>query len=129
MRCIDRRRMCTVPRRVEGPRVATWSGRDQRTAVTATIVHYTDQEAPRNEYPLRIVSPPRPGRCCDSQMQAIGDVQDDGTAVFQYRGCPQCGFTVRRVLAQRPDPVLAAELRVLLERAFMRNLGAELWAA
>lgn len=129
MHHIDRRRMRTVPRRAEGPRVATWSGRDPGLAVTATIVEYSDQEAARNEFPLRIVSPSRPGRCCDSHMRAIGDVQDDGTVIFQYRGCPQCGFTVRRFLAQRPDPALAAELRVLLERAFIRNLGAGLWAA
>lgn len=62
-------------------------------------------------------------------MQAIGEVQDDGTAVFQYRACADCGFTVRRFLEYRPDPNLAAELRTLLARAFTRNVSAELWAA
>jgi hypothetical protein len=62
-------------------------------------------------------------------MQAIGKVQEGGRALFEYRRCSECGFTVRRFLAQRPDPLLAAELRLLLARSFVRNVGAELWAA
>jgi hypothetical protein len=62
-------------------------------------------------------------------MQAIGKVEEEGRGLFQYRWCPQCGFAVRRFLAQRSDAVLEAELRLLLARSFTRNVAAELWAA
>jgi hypothetical protein len=129
MQHIDRRRLHTARRRRDAQRLGSSPGRDGQMPYSQTIVRYTDREPAQNEYPRRIISPPRPGPCCGNQMQAIGNVQEGGRALFQYRWCPQCGFTVRRFLAQRPDPVLEAELRLFLARSFMRNVGAELWAA
>ena len=34
-------------------------------------IRYTDEEAPRNEYPKRIVSPPEPKRCCNDDNREI----------------------------------------------------------
>lgn len=92
-------------------------------------MRYTDREHARNEYPYRIISPSRSGPCCLGPMEVIGEVHADGSALFQYQRCPHCGFTVRRVLEQLPDAALVAELRLLLERSFMRNVAPELWAA
>ncbi len=88
----------------------------------ATIVEYTDQKAPRNLYPARIISPARSSSCCFTDMEEIGKPQRDGRWVFQYKRCKKCGFTVRVILRQIPDAVLAAELRKLLAHSFVRGL-------
>jgi hypothetical protein len=87
-----------------------------------TIVTYTDREPARNQYPQRIVSPRRPGPCCFTDMAEVGSAQHDGRWEFQYRRCRQCGFTVRVVLREIPDTALAAELRRILARSFVRNV-------
>jgi len=50
-----------------------------------TIVEYTDQQPPRNRYPHRIISPPRAGGCCFSDMEELGTPQEDARWVYQYR--------------------------------------------
>jgi hypothetical protein len=88
----------------------------------ATIVAYTDQEPPTNLYPKRIVSPVRAGSCCFKDMEAVGTPEHDRRWVFQYRRCRTCGFSVRLILHELPDTALVAELRVLLENSFVRNI-------
>jgi len=63
-----------------------------------TIVEHTDRKSTRNEYSVRMISPPRPGRCCTSNMVDVGDPEQAGESIFQYRRCTKCGFTVRRIL-------------------------------
>lgn len=87
-----------------------------------TIVEYTDQKRPKNAYPARIVSPPRSGPCCFSDMEEVGKPQQEGRWVFQYRRCRQCGFAVRVILREIPDEALAAELRRTLANSFVRNV-------
>jgi hypothetical protein len=91
-------------------------------ASMATIVEYTDQEPPRNLYPHRIVSPVRSRPCCFSDMEEIGEAQPDHRWVFQYRRCRTCGFSVRVILREIPDAALAADLRMILKSAFVRNV-------
>ena len=43
-----------------------------------TIVEYTDKIPPQNQYPDRIVSPPRSGSCCFTHMETVGTPQADG---------------------------------------------------
>jgi hypothetical protein len=88
----------------------------------ATIVEYTDQKAPKNLYPARIISPIRSGPCCFSDMEEIGKPQRNDRWVFQYKRCRKCGFTVRVILREIPDAALAAELRKILANSFVRNL-------
>ncbi len=89
----------------------------------ATIVEYSNQKRPANRYPRLIVSPLRPSPCCFIQMEPIGiPFQEDGRCVYQYRRCRQCGFTVRAILRELPDPGLLAALRMELENAFVRNV-------
>jgi hypothetical protein len=87
------------------------------------IVQYRDGVAARNNYPHRIVSPVRPKACCATGMVDIGTPQEAGRWVFQYRRCRTCGFTVRKILREIPDADQLAELRVLLERTFIRGQG------
>jgi hypothetical protein len=47
-----------------------------------SIVEYTDQKAPKNLYPARIISPVHSGPCCFSAMDALGPVRRD--ARYEY---------------------------------------------
>jgi len=69
-----------------------------------TIVKYSAEEAPVNQYPTYIVSPPHPSPCCLSNMEQIGradkvDEQDS----FYYSRCKVCGFTVRKFPPYAPQ--------------------------
>jgi hypothetical protein len=88
----------------------------------ATIVEYTDQKPPRNLYPARIISPPRSGPCCFSEMEEIGEPQEDSRWIFQYKRCKKCGFAVRVIVRELLDQGLAAELKSILANAFVRNV-------
>jgi hypothetical protein len=88
----------------------------------ATIVEYIDQKPPENRYPHRIISPPRSGPCCFSDMDWLGTPQEDERCVYQYRRCRQCGFAVRVILREIPDVALVASLREALAHSFMRNV-------
>ena len=88
----------------------------------STIVEYVDDQAAKNLYPKRIVSPRLSGPCCFSNMRMIGRPQREGCWLFQYRRCRSCGFTVRVILRQIPDDTLIAELRKTLSTSFRRNV-------
>ncbi len=92
-----------------------------REGTMTTIVEYTDRKPPRNQYPSRIISPSRPGPCCFSDMEVVGSTRQEGRWVFQYRRCRMCGFTVRFILREVPDPALADAVRKLLGTLFLRN--------
>jgi hypothetical protein len=87
-----------------------------------TIVKYTDQQASANRYPQQIISPPRSGACCFSDMEELGPLQEDGRWVYQYRRCRQCGYAVRVILREIPDATLVADLRETLSHMFVRNV-------
>ena len=88
----------------------------------ATIVTYTDQQPPENRYPHRIISPPRAGGCCFSDMEELGTPQEDAGWVYQYRRCRQCGFAVRVILRELPDTALVASLREQFVHSFTRSV-------
>jgi hypothetical protein len=87
----------------------------------ATIVEYTEEERPENLYPLRIISPPRSGPCCFSDIEEVGDPQEEDHWLYQYKRCKRCGFTVRLILREILDAALAAELRQTLAKSFVRD--------
>jgi hypothetical protein len=88
----------------------------------ATIVEYTDQKPAKNQFPQRIVSPVRSNPCCFTDMEEVGEPQEDGRWVFQYKRCKKCGFALRVILREIPDAVLASELRKILANSFVRNV-------
>lgn len=59
------------------------------------IVEYRSDQAPRNEYPRRIVSPVTPSACCLTQMTRVGPSAIDAAWRFYYKRCSVCGYTVR----------------------------------
>ena len=88
----------------------------------ATIVEYNDRKEPQNMFPERIVSPTRSGPCCFSDMEQLGEPQEEGHWMYQYKRCRKCGFTVRVILREIPDQALIAELRGILATSFQRNV-------
>jgi hypothetical protein len=86
----------------------------------ATIVEYTEGKTPVNGFPDRIISPPRSGPCCFSDMEEIGAAQEEGRWVYRYKRCRTCGFTVRMIQRELPDAALAADLRRTLATTFRR---------
>jgi hypothetical protein len=89
---------------------------------TETIVEYTDQKRPRNQYPKRIVSPLRSGPCCFSAMEEVGEPQETGRWIYQYKRCRSCGFAVRVIVRELPDKALIRDLRRTLVNSFIRNV-------
>lgn len=87
-----------------------------------TIVEYTDQKPPGNEYPHRLVSPLAAGPCCFSGMEELGEPLRGERWVFQYKRCRECGFVVRVILRAIPDAALAKELRATLARSMVRGM-------
>jgi hypothetical protein len=87
----------------------------------STLVEYTDKKEPSNAYPGRIVSPTRPGPCCWTDMEEIGEPEHDAYWSFRYKRCRSCGFTVRLVLEQLPDAELVADLRAAFTKSFTRG--------
>ena len=56
--------------------------------VIKNIIRYTNEEAPRNEYPKRIVSPPQPSGCCsDENREVVGNMREVDGFKFCYKIC------------------------------------------
>lgn len=63
---------------------------------TRNIIRYSEEEKPRNDYPKRIVSPPRPSECCtDENQELVGSVREVDGFKFSYRVCVECGYAAR----------------------------------
>ncbi len=88
----------------------------------ATIIEYSDQKQPSNQFPRRIVSPVRSKPCCFTDMEELGKPRNEGRWVYQYKRCRKCGFAVRVILREIPDAALAADLRRILANSFVRNV-------
>ena len=88
----------------------------------ATIVEYTDAEAPQNLYPKRIISPSHSKPCCFINMEGVSPIQQDGHWEYQYKRCQKCGFAVRVILRTLPDETLLRVVRRTLENSFRRNV-------
>ncbi len=64
--------------------------------IVRNIIRYTDKEAPRNEYPKKIVSPPTPSPCCaDENRELVGNVKEIDGFKFCYKICRDCGHAVK----------------------------------
>ena len=98
--------------------------RDHEEEGMGTIVEYTDQKKPRNQFPKRIVSPLRSSPCCFSDMDEIGAPQEGDRWVVQYQRCRTCGLALRVIVRELPDRALIRDLRHTLVNSFVRNVPA-----
>lgn len=68
-------------------------------------MEYSTTKRPMNQYPKRIISPPRPRPCCTNGMAALGKPRREAGWFYVYKRCRTCGFTVRSIV--RRDPAAA----------------------
>ncbi len=88
----------------------------------STIVEYTDHKAAKNQYPKRIISPAHSSACCFSNMEDLGEEQQEGRWIYRYRRCKSCGYTVRLIVRELPDTDLIEQLRKVMATALTRNV-------
>ena len=64
--------------------------------IVRNIIRYTNDEAPRNDYPKRIISPVRPSTCCrDENRETVGSMREIDGFKFCYKICGECGHAVK----------------------------------
>ena len=64
--------------------------------VMKSIIRYSDDEKPRNEYPKKIVSPTQPSACCKEENRVmVGSVREIDGFKFCYKICAVCGHAVK----------------------------------
>jgi hypothetical protein len=70
---------------------------DQRSnRLIRNIIRYTDEEKPLNDYPKKIISPPKASDCCtDENRITVGTVREVDGFKFCYKICETCGHAVR----------------------------------
>ena len=79
-----------------GSNIRKKSSEERSHRLTKNIIEYTDSEAPKNDYPRRIVSPPRPSGCCtDKNRISVGSVREVEGFKFCYKVCQECGHAVK----------------------------------
>ena len=79
-----------------GSNIRKQSAEAKANRTPRNIIRYSTEEAPRNDYPRRIVSPPTPGRCCtDENREVVGTVREVDGFKYCYKICTKCGHAVR----------------------------------
>lgn len=70
---------------------------DERShRLTKNIIEYSTTAAPKNDYPRKIISPPRPADCCtDDNRISVGSVREVEGFKFCYKICQECGHAVK----------------------------------
>jgi hypothetical protein len=70
---------------------------DERShRLTKNIIEYSAEDPPKNDYPRRIVSPPKPSGCCtDANRISVGSVREVEGFKFCYKICQECGHAVK----------------------------------
>lgn len=79
-----------------GSNIRKQNTEDKTRRVVRNIIHYTDQEAPQNDYPHKIVSPPQQSDCCiDENRVIVGSKREIDGFNFVYKICDTCGHAVK----------------------------------
>ncbi len=64
--------------------------------VMRNIIRYSEDDPPRNDYPKRIISPPRASKCChDENRETVGSTREVDGFKFNYKICQKCGHAVK----------------------------------
>ncbi len=79
-----------------GSNIRKQNAEDKPNRLARNIIRYSDKEPPRNDYPRRIISPPKPMACCnDDNRETVGNARLVEGFKFVYRICTKCGHAVR----------------------------------
>ncbi len=79
-----------------GSNIRKKTSEERSHRLTKNIINYSSEESPRNDYPRKIVSPPRPSKCCtDENRETVGSVREVEGFKFCYKICGECGHAVK----------------------------------
>ncbi len=79
-----------------GSNIRKKNSEERSHRLTKNIILYTEDEAPENDYPRRIVSPPTPSSCCtDDNRLTVGSMREVDGFKFCYKICQECGHAVK----------------------------------
>lgn len=79
-----------------GSNIRKKNSEERSHRLTQNIIEYSTEETPKNDYPRRIVSPPRPARCCtDKNRISVGSIREVEGFKFCYKVCQECGHAVK----------------------------------
>ncbi len=79
-----------------GSNIRKKNSEERSHRLTKSIIEYSDSDAPKNDYPRRIVSPTRASSCCtDKSRLNVGSVREVEGFKFCYRVCQECGHAVK----------------------------------
>ena len=79
-----------------GSNIRKKNSEERSHRLTQNIIEYSTDESPKNDYPRRIVSPPRPSTCCtDKNRISVGSVREVEGFKFCYKVCQECGHAVK----------------------------------
>jgi len=63
---------------------------------TTTIIRYSTDQKPQNNFPKEIVSPPFPSKCCTEKNREIQGLPEEIEGFnFHYKVCSECGHAVK----------------------------------
>ena len=79
-----------------GSNIRKKNSEERSSRLTKNIILYSETEAPKNDYPRKIVSPPLPSPCCtNGNRVSVGSVREVEGFKFCYRICQECGHAVK----------------------------------
>lgn len=79
-----------------GSNIRKKTSEERSHRLTKNIIQYSSDDKPRNDYPKKIVSPPRPSSCCtDDNRETVGSVREVEGFKFCYKICSECGHAVK----------------------------------
>jgi len=79
-----------------GSNIRKKNSEERSQRLTKSIIEYSDSDAPKNDYPRRIVSPTRASACCtDGSRLNVGSIREVEGFKFCYRVCQDCGHAVK----------------------------------
>jgi len=79
-----------------GSNIRKQNGDAKSNRPTKIIITYTTKEKPKNNYPKKIISPPKADSCCtDENRVTVGSVREVDGFKFCYKICETCGHAVR----------------------------------
>ena len=79
-----------------GSNIRKKTSEERSHRLTKNIIQYSSDEKPKNDYPKKIVSPPRRSPCCtDENRETVGNVAEVEGFKFCYKICGECGHAVK----------------------------------
>ena len=79
-----------------GSNIRKKTSEERSHRLTKNIIQYSTEESPLNDYPRKIVSPPRSSPCCtDANRETVGSVREVEGFKFCYKICGKCGHAVK----------------------------------